>query len=70
MSDVITVVVVDDHDIIRGGVVACLSGEDDFKVVGEGRSAADAGRLVRDLAPRLALLDINMPAAALMPCVR
>lgn len=65
MRDVITIVVVDDHDVIRSGLVACLSAEDDFQVIGEGRSAADACRLVRELSPRVALLDINMPGGGI-----
>ena len=57
----IRVLVVDDHPIVRGGIIALLTADDDIDVVGEstdGLSAvADAVRLV----PDLVLMDLRMP---------
>lgn len=65
MSANIAVVVVDDHPLYRGGVIACLEDADGIIVVGEGGSAEDAARLVADHAPDVALLDISMPGGGL-----
>lgn len=57
----ISVIIADDHALVRAGFVTLLSGHDDISVVGE----ADTGRRAVDLArrsrPDIALLDIRMP---------
>lgn len=65
MTRQIRVVVVDDHPLFRSGVVASLREFDDLDVVGQGGSADDAVRLVRELSPDVALLDISMPGNGL-----
>lgn len=57
----IRVVVVDDHTVMRAGVVALLAGEDGIEIVGEagdGRAALD---LVARHDPDVALVDLRMP---------
>ncbi|MET7274779.1 response regulator transcription factor [Streptomyces flaveolus] len=57
----IRVIVVDDHTVMRAGVVALLAGEDGIDIVGEagdGRAALD---LVERHAPDVALVDLRMP---------
>lgn len=57
----IRVVVVDDHTVMRAGVVALLAGEDGIEIVGEagdGRAALD---LVGRHDPDVALVDLRMP---------
>ncbi|MET9658758.1 response regulator transcription factor [Streptomyces sp. NPDC006510] len=57
----IRVVVVDDHTVMRAGVVALLAGEDGIEIVGEagdGRAALD---LVERYDPDVALVDLRMP---------
>ncbi|MCG8968127.1 response regulator transcription factor [Streptomyces flaveolus] len=57
----IRVIVVDDHTVMRAGVVALLAGEDGIDIVGEagdGRAALD---LVERHAPDVALIDLRMP---------
>ncbi|MGC0330648.1 DNA-binding NarL/FixJ family response regulator [Streptomyces sp. SAI-170] len=55
------IVVVDDHTVMRAGVVALLAGEDSVEIVGEagdGRAALD---LVERFDPDVALVDLRMP---------
>lgn len=61
MTDVIRVVVVDDHPMFRAGVVASLAAEPGVEVVGEGSSAAEAVRLADVHEPDICLIDIAMP---------
>jgi DNA-binding NarL/FixJ family response regulator len=61
----IRIVVVDDHPFFRQGVTVSLSEQNGFKVVGEGSSASDAVRLVGELQPNVALLDLSMPGGGL-----
>ena len=57
----IRVVVVDDHDLLREGVTACLSGFEDLEVVGEASSGEAAIREVRRLVPDVVVVDLVMP---------
>src|SRR3954447_21353131 len=57
----IRVLVVDDHPIVRQGLVAVLSDEEDLEVVGEGGSGREAIALVARLRPDVVLLDLEMP---------
>jgi DNA-binding NarL/FixJ family response regulator len=56
-----TIVIADDHDMIRTGLRAILEGEDDLEVVGEAADGVEALEVVRKLHPDLLLLDISMP---------
>jgi DNA-binding NarL/FixJ family response regulator len=57
----ILVLVVDDHPIVRQGLVGVLSDESDLEVVGETGSAREAIALVARLRPDVVLLDLEMP---------
>lgn len=57
----IRVLVADDHPIVRGGIVALLSGEPDIEVVGEAISGDAAVELALELGPDLVLMDLRMP---------
>ncbi len=62
MTDAPTrVLVVDDHEFFRLGVVEYLRGSDEFSVDGEAASAADALRLNRALRTDVILLDLSLP---------
>lgn len=54
-------VVVDDHALVRQGIIETLEDDPDFEVVGQGASADDAVRVVNETKPDLIFLDVNMP---------
>jgi DNA-binding NarL/FixJ family response regulator len=54
------VLLVDDHDLFRSGLVNLLS-EHGLHVVGEAENGEVALRLVRELAPDVVIMDLNMP---------
>jgi DNA-binding NarL/FixJ family response regulator len=53
--------VVDDHPIVRDGLVAILSSQSDFEVVGEAGDGRDAITQASALLPDVVLLDLEMP---------
>ncbi|WP_092382891.1 response regulator [Micromonospora phaseoli] len=57
----ITVLLVDDHPVVRAGVVGMLAGADDITVVGEAGDEAEAVAVVRDRHPDVVLMDLRMP---------
>lgn len=59
----ITVVLADDHNVIRTGLRAMLEGEEDLRVIGEAPDAPTAQKLVRDRRPDVLVLDLQMPGA-------
>jgi DNA-binding NarL/FixJ family response regulator len=56
-----TVLIADDHALIRAGFRSVLSLEDDIDVVGEASNGADALDLALREAPDIVLMDIRMP---------
>ncbi len=61
MTSQITILLVDDHEVVRRGVRTYLETLPDFKVVGEAASGEEAIILVMDLIPDVVLLDLIMP---------
>jgi NarL family two-component system response regulator LiaR len=61
MAPTITVIIVDDHQMVRQGVRAFLEKQPDISVVGEAASGAEALRLAADLVPDVTLMDLVMP---------
>jgi len=57
----ITVLVVDDHTIVRDGICALLALAGDIEVVGEATNGNEALNKVRELHPEVVLMDISMP---------
>jgi two-component system response regulator NreC len=57
----ITLMLVDDHDVVRTGLRAFLETRSDLSVVGEARNGEDALRLAVELHPQVVLMDITMP---------
>lgn len=56
-----TVVIVDDHPIVRAGMRAILDSARDINILGEGANGADALRLVDDFCPDVLVLDVQLP---------
>jgi NarL family two-component system response regulator LiaR len=61
MGDPITVLIVDDHAVVRRGARAFLEAQPDFAVVGDVGSGGEAVLLAADLAPDVVLMDLVMP---------
>jgi DNA-binding NarL/FixJ family response regulator len=60
-SAVISVVVVDDQEIVRAGFGALLATQADFRVVGSAADGAEAVRVCREQRPDVVLMDVRMP---------
>ena len=61
MSEPITILIVDDHAVVRQGVRTLLDMHPDLQVVGEAESAEAALPLVEELVPDVVLLDLLLP---------
>jgi NarL family two-component system response regulator LiaR len=56
----IRVIVVDDHEVVRKGIIAYLQTEDEIDVVGEASSGNDGAALIIDKKPDVVLMDLIM----------
>jgi NarL family two-component system response regulator LiaR len=61
MSDSITVLIVDDHSVVRQGIRAFLEAQSDLNIVGEAASGEEAIHLAQELIPDVVLMDLVMP---------
>lgn len=61
MKNPISVVIVDDHEVVREGVRAFLDAQADITVVGEAASGEEAVLLTQDFIPDVILMDLVMP---------
>jgi DNA-binding NarL/FixJ family response regulator len=61
MPDEITIVLVDDHPVVRKGLRLSIEEDARMKVVAEAGDGEAALGLIKELKPQLALLDIDMP---------
>lgn len=61
MSDVIKVILADDHPVVRRGLAAIVDAEDDVQVVGEAANGEEALALVHRFEPDVVLMDLQMP---------
>lgn len=61
MAQEITILIVDDHPLLRRGVRDVIGEHPRFRIVGEASDGEDAMRLVVSLKPEVVILDIDMP---------
>ncbi len=64
-----TIVLADDHAVVRRGLRLVLEGEEDLEVVAEAGDVTDALRYVRAHRPRVLVLDLNMPGEPTLPAI-
>ena len=65
MGNRIRIAVVDDHPMLRDGVIYVLKSSKLFDIVGEGRCCADAIALAQSEGPDIMLMDISMPGGGI-----
>jgi DNA-binding NarL/FixJ family response regulator len=56
------ILLVDDHDLFRTGLRNLLEEEGGVQILGEATNGSEAVRLVRELAPDVVVMDLNMPS--------
>jgi len=61
MSSTIRILVADDHPIVRDGLIAILSTQPDFEIVGKASTGVEAVEQSETLKPDILLLDLEMP---------
>ena len=61
MSEEITVLLVDDHSLVRRGFRRILEDEEGMKVVGEAANGVEAIRMAQELKPNVVVMDLSMP---------
>jgi len=61
MPEPITVMIVDDHEMVRNGAKGYLEVQPEISVVAEAESGTDAVRLAREYVPDVVLMDLVMP---------
>jgi len=64
MADEITVVIADDHAVVRSGLRMLLDAEDGLRVVAEAGDVPTAMQVIRAHRPGVAVLDLNMPGGS------
>lgn len=57
----ISVMLVDDHPMVQGGLMACLTFYDDITIVGTSNDGVEALQKVKDLQPDVIMMDVSMP---------
>jgi two-component system response regulator NreC len=65
----ITIVLADDHQVVRAGLRMLLQAEEGFEVVAEAGDVATTERRVAAYHPRVLILDLNMPGGSSLPAI-
>ncbi|QDZ15459.1 response regulator [Humibacter ginsenosidimutans] len=66
----IRILVVDDHPVVRDGIIGMVSSDPEVEVVGEAGDGAEAVRLARVLEPDVVLMDLRMPGTDGVAAIR
>src|SRR6476659_3713483 len=69
IADPITIVIADDHQVVRAGLRLLLEAEDGFEVVADANDAATTERRITAYHPRVLILDLNMPGESSLPAI-
>jgi two-component system response regulator NreC len=67
--DAITIVIADDHQVVRAGLRMLLEAETGFQVVAEAGDVPTTERRVAAYHPRVLILDLNMPGESSLPAI-
>lgn len=70
MTDLIKILIVDDHPIVRSGLKSLLSAESDIDVIGEAVDGTEGVEMTGRLNPNVVLMDISMPTMDGMEATR
>ena len=70
MDKKISVVIADDHHIFRKGILSIAAEDKTIEVTGEASNGEEALKLVRELKPDIAILDIDMPVMSGLDAAR
>ncbi len=68
-TDTITIVIADDHQVVRAGLRLLLESESGFQVVAEAGDVATTERRVTAYHPKVLILDLNMPGESSLPAI-
>ena len=70
MPDLIRILLVDDHAVLRAGLKALLDAEDDLRVVGEAGTGEEAIDKVKLVKPDVVIMDLSMPGMSGLALIR
>jgi two-component system response regulator NreC len=65
----ITIVIADDHQVVRAGLRLLLEAEEQFEVVAEAGDVESTERRITAYHPRVLILDLNMPGGSSLPAI-
>ena len=65
----ITILIADDHQVVRSGLKMLLDAEEDFEVLAEAGDVDAAARAVLGYKPDVVVLDLNMPGGSSLPAI-
>jgi two-component system response regulator NreC len=68
-SEPITIVLADDHQVVRAGLRMLLQAEEGFEVVAEAGDVPTTERRIAAYRPRVLILDLNMPGESSLPAI-
>jgi len=60
-SNPVTVVLVDDHPVVRDGLESMLTTESDIQIVGEAQNGGEALEIIPKLRPNIVIIDLMLP---------
>lgn len=69
-SEPISLLVVDDHPLVREGVASLMARIEDIEIVGEASTGEEAMQLVGELQPDVVLMDLHMPGMGGIEAIR